>query len=219
MSIKRALLLSIAVMIVVAAVMAVILFLPDMASVSDQEERQEMTIIIRMMDEQDRRFRVNIIEPFEEEHNYKINVVVFDKITDVDIMLSNEAESGRYETGLVKTGAPVLGILKEYMIPLDEAAGKERVEADMNDYTDKAVEMGTFDGKAYYIPRKLEVRTMIFSKSKVADAVAGWTDHRDEIESILNAENGYGLPAGYTLESDSQPMGYVRPIRCLLLLG
>ena len=184
-----------------AIMIALIMISSSLGSVYSKEE-QEMTLVIRMMDEQHRWFRENIVIPFEEEYNCKINVATFDKLTDIEIMLSAEAKSNKHETGLVKVMTEALTPLKDYMMPLEDAGGKERLTEDLQEYVDKAVEIGTFDNKPYYMPRKLEIRTLLFLKSKVNDAVNGWTKFKDEIDSALKIENGYGLPANYALERD-----------------
>jgi hypothetical protein len=140
---------------------ALIMMSSSLGSVYSKEE-QEMTLVIRMMDEQHRWFRENIVIPFEEEYNCKINVATFDKLTDIEIMLSAEAKSNKHETGLVKVMTEALTPLKDYMMPLEDAGGKERLTEDLQEYVDKAVEIGTFDNKPYYMPRKLEIRTMLF---------------------------------------------------------
>jgi len=185
----------------VCVVMSTAMVASSVGCVVSTGEKREMNVIIRMMDAQDRWFRENIIKPFEKEYHCKINVVVFDKVTDVETMLERE-KTGKHETGLVKTEAPVLATFKRYMMPLEDVVGKEKMDKDMQDYVDNALGMGTFDGKVYYIPRKLEVRTMLYSKSKVADAVGGWGRYEDKINAAIRETNGYGLPAGYDLESD-----------------
>ena len=181
---------------------ALMMISSSLGGVRSKEDVREMTLVIRMMDEQHRWFRENIVIPFEKEHNCKINVATFDKLTDIEIMLSAEAKNNKHETGLVKVMVEALTPLKDYMMPLEDAVGKEKVTKDMQEYVDKAVEIGTYDNKPYYMPRKLEIRTLLFLKSKVNDAVNGWTKFKDEIDSALKIENGYGLPANYAFESD-----------------
>jgi hypothetical protein len=62
--------------------------------------------------------------------------------------------------------------------------------------------LGIHGGKQYLIPRKFETRIMVYSKSKVADALAIWRSFRDSINAEMKAMNGYGLPATYVLKDD-----------------
>ena len=72
----------------------------------------------------------------------------------------------------------------------------------MAEYLDIALDLGKVDGTLYYIPRKLETNTLLYLKSKVADAVANWKPLEADINAMFKAENGFGLPTGYNLEAD-----------------
>jgi ABC-type glycerol-3-phosphate transport system substrate-binding protein len=92
--------------------------------------------------------------------------------------------------------------LKGYLKPLNEIVDSAQVDMDMAEYLALAAGMGYIDNVPYYVPRKLETRVLFYRKSMVADAVAKLAKHRDRIDRDLKAQNGYGLPAGYALESD-----------------
>lgn len=164
----------------------------------------EMTILIRMMDQQDRWFREELIPAFENKYASKITVVTFDKYPDIEVMTDLEVKSGRHTIGVIKTPLEEVYplVAKGYMMPLKEIVGEEQLRNDLQEYISIGVEAGKLDGVQYYIPRKLETNTFFYLKSKVADALANWKSMKEEIDAMFKAHNGYGLPAGFDLETD-----------------
>ncbi len=164
----------------------------------------EITILIRMMDMQDAWFRENLIPAFEEQYNCRVNVVTFDNFPDIEAMLDLEARSGRHTIAVVKTPLEMVYplVAGEYMMPLADIVGADQLQQDLTEYVDIGIEAGSIDGVQYYIPRKLETNAFFYLPSKVADAVANWETMRDEIDAMFAAHNGFGLPAGFTLEAD-----------------
>ena len=164
----------------------------------------EMTVLIRMMDMQDKWFREELIPAAEKELNAKFNVVTFDKIEDIEVMVKLELDSGKKTIGLIKTESaevyPMVAL--EYMTPLEDIVGKEDLEKVKADYVDAAWEFGTIEGKTYYIPRKLETVMFFYLPSTVEAAVAGWEPMKADIDAMFKAYNGYGLPADYEFEAD-----------------
>jgi ABC-type glycerol-3-phosphate transport system substrate-binding protein len=166
--------------------------------------KKEMTVLLRMMPAQERFFRDNVVKPFEKKHNCKINIATFNKQWDIERMLKLEAGKKNPEIGLVKTPFEMTRVLagKGYMKKLSDAADSAQVAMDMAEYHPLAAGLGYIDQTPYYIPRKLETRILFYRKSKVTEAVEKFPAHRDRIDQQLEKENGYGLPAGYTLEAD-----------------
>jgi ABC-type glycerol-3-phosphate transport system substrate-binding protein len=178
-------------------------------SCSDKPDRTEMTVLIRMMDVQDLWFREKM-KQFEKEHKVKINVVTFDQVEDVRQMIDLEIRSGENKIGLVKTALEmVYPLAKEgYLIPLDQIVDPSQLKKDLAEYLEMAVDGATIDNRIYYLPRKLETYLLFYLKSKVEDAVKNWEEDKDEIDAILKGANGYGFPAGYRLESDTEQWDY-----------
>jgi ABC-type glycerol-3-phosphate transport system substrate-binding protein len=167
-------------------------------------EIAEMTILIRMMDMQDRWFREELIPAFEKEEGCKITAVTFNNFPDIEVMADLEVKSGRKTIGVIHTPMEEVYpmVAKEYMMPLADIVGKDQLQKDLAEYVDSGVEIGKIDGVQYYIPRKLECNAFFYLKSQVADAVANWKSMKGEIDAMFKANNGYGLPAGFTLEAD-----------------
>jgi ABC-type glycerol-3-phosphate transport system substrate-binding protein len=170
----------------------------------------EMTVLIRMMDMQDKWFREELVPAFEKEYNCKLNVVTFDKFPDIEVMVKLEVDTGRKTIGFVKTPQdevyPMVAL--GYMMPLEDIVGKEEVEKIKDEYVESAWNFGVIEGKTYYIPRKLETYLFFYLKSKVAEAVANWETFKDDINAMFKDYNGYGLPAGYEFEADPSEWDY-----------
>jgi maltose-binding protein MalE len=164
------------------------------------EAANEITILIRMMDMQDAWFRQELIPAFEQQTGAKVNVVTFDQFPDIEVMLDLENKSGRHTIGVVKTPIEEVYplVAREFMMPLTDLASAE----DLAEYVDEGLEGGQIDGVQYYIPRKLETNAFFYLPSQVDDAVANWETMKDDINAMFADYNGYGLPAGFTLEAD-----------------
>ncbi len=167
-------------------------------------QKNELTVLVRMMPAQQRFFRDEIVKAFEKENKCKINIATFNNEWDIERMLKLEAGKKQPEIGLVKTPFEMTRVLvaKGYMRNLAEIVDSAQVMQDLAEYHPLASGLGIIDGNAYYIPRKLETRVMFYRRSKVAEAVAKFAQHKARIDKELKSRNGYGLPKGYTLESD-----------------
>ena len=174
---------------------------PDSSMPEEGYKTDEMTIYIRMMESQDKWFQENIIRNFEKEYGVKINVRTFDSV--VDLMQVLELDKEQNTVGLVKTADSMLTplVANELVMNLKDIEGID-LDADLDEYLDQALELAYVDGEPYYIPRKLETNTLLYLKSKVQAAVAGWQAMEGDIDAMFAAENGVGLPDGYELEAD-----------------
>ena len=169
-----------------------------------QEKKEELTVLIKMMPAQQRYFVDEIIPAFEKSHNVKVNVATFTNAAEITRKLELDAKKSQPEISLVKTPFEMTDVLVEKGLvqPLAQITSQDQVNMDIAAYHPLAVSMGMVNNTFYYIPRKLETRVLFYLKSKVADAVAKFDGYKEEISSHLKEENGYGLPAGYVLESD-----------------
>jgi ABC-type glycerol-3-phosphate transport system substrate-binding protein len=167
-------------------------------------EVREFTLLIRMMDQQDRWFREELVPSFAKEAGAKITVVTFDQFPDIEVMADLEHKSGRHTIGVIKTPMEEVFpmVAKKFMMPLKDIVGEEQLRKDLAEYVDAGVEAGKIEGVQYYIPRKLEANAFFYLKSKVSKAVANWQSMKGDINAMFKAYNGYGLPAGYSLEPD-----------------
>jgi ABC-type glycerol-3-phosphate transport system substrate-binding protein len=170
----------------------------------NQKPKNEFTILLRMMPAQQRFFRDEIIKPFEQKNDCKINIATFTNQWDIENMLKLEKQKKAGDIGIVKTPFEMTRVLvgNGYMKSLNEIKDSSQVAEVMAEYHQLAAGLGYIDDVPYYIPRKLETQIMYYSKSKVADAVSKFSAYRDVIGKQLKTLNRYGLPAGYILEAD-----------------
>jgi len=170
----------------------------------NQSAPKEISVLIRMMPTQERFFREQIIPVFEKQNKCKINIVTFNSEWDIERILKLENSKKDPSIALVKTPFEMTrqlvkgGLISDLYSVMDS----NKVLMDMAEYHQLASGLSFFEGKPYYIPRKLETRVLFYRKSKVAEAVAKYPAHKDRIAAELKALNGYGLPAEYTLEAE-----------------
>jgi maltose-binding protein MalE len=160
-----------------------------------------MTILIHMIDAQDRWFRQEI-QGFAERNDIELNFVGYERLSDVESTLRLEKESKIRRIGLVKTHKDMVGPLAadRLVLPLSEIVPEQQLQEDLSDYLTVATNLGMRDGEVFYLPRKLETNTLLFLKSRVAEAVRNWKRHKAEINEMFRRHNGYGLPRDYRLE-------------------
>jgi ABC-type glycerol-3-phosphate transport system substrate-binding protein len=163
-----------------------------------------------MIDNQDRWFRERL-KGFAEEHHVDLKFVSYDRTAELRALLESERDATVKTIGLVKIQKPMLATLVEegLVMPLAKIVGGRQLVLDLDDYVDTALGDVYFEGKksggvaeAYYIPRKLEANTLLYRRSKVAEAVQRWTRFRPQIERMFREHNGHGLPSDYELETD-----------------
>ncbi len=173
---------------------------------SQKTEKKEISVLLRMMPSQERFFREQIIPEFEKQNNCKVSITTFTNEWDIERILKlEESKKDRQRSiTLVKTPFEMARVLvtKGYMKDLYSVTDSAKVLQDLAEYHQLASGLGYFNGKPYYIPRKLETRILFYRKSKVADAISKFESHRKRINAELKKQNGFGLPAQYVLESD-----------------
>jgi len=176
----------------------------------DRSAPREISVLIRMMPTQERFFREQIIPEFEKQNKCKINIVTFNSEWDIERILKLENSKKDPSIALVKTPFEMTrqlvkgGLINDLYSVMDS----NKVLMDMAEYHQLASGLSFFEGKPYYIPRKLETRIMFYRKSKVAEAVAKFPSHKDRINNELKEMNGYGLPADYVLEAEPSKWDY-----------
>lgn len=165
---------------------------------------KEITVLIRMMPAQERFFRETIIPEFEKLNQCKVNIANFNSEWDIERILNLEKSKKKSNIALVKTPFEMTRVLvkKGLMQDLYSVMDSNQVQFDMAEYHQLASALGYFDGKPYYLPRKLETRVLFYRKSKVSEAVDKFESHRARLQAELKKQNGFGLPSGYVLEKD-----------------
>lgn len=168
------------------------------------KEKEELTVLIKMMPAQQRYFEDKVLPAFEKKFNCKVNVATFNNAAEITRKLELDAKKATPEISLVKTPFEMTTVLvdKGLVQPLAAVTNADQVNMDIAPYHPVAASMGMVNDTFYYFPRKLETRILFYLKSKVADAVNRFDSYREGVNGILKEQNGYGLPAGYVLEND-----------------
>lgn len=164
---------------------------------------RQVSVLIRMMPEQEKYFRERIIPPFEKKNRCKVEVVSYRETGDLDSSIRKLP--GR--CALVKTPLEQTRKLVDegLMMPVDSVAGQDMAGVQQAYFL---LSLATVDGRLYYYPRKFETRIMVYLKSKVREAVMRWGDRSDEIDSVLKKYTGHGLPNDFVLEEDPNQWDY-----------
>jgi len=183
---------------------AVIVVLFSLFAGCNKTPPKEISILVRMMPAQKRFFTETILPDFEKKYQCKVSVSTFESEWDIERILKLESSKKKSSIALVKTPFEMTRLLvkKGLIQDLYSVMDSNQVLHDVAEYHQLATGLGFFDGKPYYIPRKLETRVFFYRKSKVADAIKKFPAHRERINTELKAENGFGIPEGYELEED-----------------
>ncbi|MBD3419380.1 MAG: extracellular solute-binding protein [Chitinivibrionales bacterium] len=184
-----------------AAAIAVVL---GMSGCARKTDTPTITILLRMMPAQERFLRDEIVPAFEKEHDCKVQIANFDNQWDIERLLRLENEKKNPEIDIVKTPFEMTRVLvdKGYIQELTTVTDSPTAMQDLAEYHQLASGLGYIDGKPFYIPRKLESRILFYRKSMVADAIAKYAAHKQDIDTRLKALNGKGFPADYQLEAE-----------------
>ncbi|MEQ8187280.1 MAG: extracellular solute-binding protein [Candidatus Eremiobacterota bacterium] len=180
----------------------------------EKKPQKRMTLLIRMMKQQEYWFRKNIKkfeEDYEKKHGEKlvIDVSRYTSMEDISFMVDLEKRQGRKTIGLIKTQKEMLVPMVErgFYIPMSQIKGYNE-KTFMDTFLPEAIQLATVNGDIYYIPRKLETNTMVYLKSQVKDSFENWETYRNDINKMLKNENGYGLPGDYVLEEEPHLWDY-----------
>ncbi|MBD3344991.1 MAG: extracellular solute-binding protein [Chitinivibrionales bacterium] len=172
--------------------------------------RLQTSVLIKMVENQDKYFRQEVIPPFEKEQNVDIDVISYPEIE----KLEEELQKYAGNAGLVKVpfGKSASLIRQNLIKPLNSFLPPDEIK----EYTDTYLltSLSKYGEEYYFVPRKFETRIMVFRKSRVADALAVWRDHKDSIDAALKKINGYGLPAAYHFENDPNKWDFFDIFTC-----
>ncbi len=91
--------------------LTVFLLLAGLLGCSREPKRAEFVLVSRMMDIQDKWFRANLVQSFEEQCRCRIVVSQFDRVWDLEKILSLDRGSEK-KILLVKTPLQMMGVLK-----------------------------------------------------------------------------------------------------------
>ena len=166
--------------------------------------RYTMSVLIKMIKDQEDYFRQSVIPGFDKEHHGRTLVEPYTSTDSIEFEMNKRAATA----GLVKVPfdkAPQL-VREGRIKALDDFLAPAQIAEFNNDYL--LTSLAKYNDKHYYVPRKFETRIMVYCKSKVSDALASWRKFKPAADSALKAVNGYGFPSAYALEEDPNQWDY-----------
>jgi hypothetical protein len=163
-----------------------------------------MVALVSMVPDQELYFRDEMLPPFCRENRAKVDVVHYGNIDSLDDYLRTYA--GR--VGLVKVpfDRRTMLIDRGAFKKLDEFLTPAQLASFKADYL--LTTFGNANGRPCLIPRKFETRIMVYSRSRVAEALGLWRKYKGEMDAEMKRYNGYGLPSNYLLEDDPNEWDY-----------
>jgi len=165
---------------------------------------REQRILIHMMPDQAAYFENTLLRPYERETSCNVRVETYQSTDSIEEALA--AEQGLISVVKIPFDKATPLLRRGRVACLDTILTPGELERFKNDYL--MTSAGALGGRPCLVPRKFETRIMVYCKSKVADAVQRWHEHRKAADSALVRLNGYGLPVTYELEDDPELWDY-----------
>jgi ABC-type glycerol-3-phosphate transport system substrate-binding protein len=173
--------------------------------------KDKITVLISMVGPQKEYFEKVLIQSFAMVYNIDVDVINAENIDNIEQQL--DADKKNIGLFMVPFGKCWSLVNKNKVMPLNSFISKKDLESIPKEYI--LTWLGQQNGLTYFLPQKYETRIMTYCKSKVADAVDKWNmlpesggSLRDSIGLKMKEINGFGLPTGYTLESDPNMWDY-----------
>lgn len=159
---------------------------------------KKLTVLAQMEPKHEFYFKNTILKSFEKKTSIKVNFIEYRDADNLESYLKKY--SG--EINLVQVPFEKSGELmrKGYFKPLDSFLSSDELRFFNDNYLLSS--FGMVDGRPTLIPRQFETRLLVYSKSKVVDALKKWPEMKDFITSEIKKYTGFGLPSRYLLESD-----------------
>ena len=172
--------------------------------------KENMTVVVSMIDPHLEYFSKSVIRPFEKEHRVDISIVNSNEIDAIDDIVSGIDDVGLF---MVPFGTAWRMVDKKKILPLQRILTNQEYRVFNEEYI--LTWLGRKNNNQYFMPCKYETRIMVYRKSKADEAVSLWngtgdkkTTLQDTIVSHLRSVNGIGLPRGYRLEADPEQWDY-----------
>ena len=138
----------------------------------------DVTILLKMIPEQEAFFIESFLKPFEKKHECTVTVERFADNWELTEKLSGNGS--QIDVVKVPMGMGWQLVQKDLVSPLATVISPAELAEVRKTYF--LLNLATFENKLYYIPRKFETRIMVYLKSKVGDAVLGGQGYRGQID-------------------------------------
>lgn len=153
--------------------------------------------------DQESLYRSRILRPFEKKHKCIVDLRIYKDPAELPALLSSGDTVDLVDPPLSMTRALIGGNL---MTPLDRVLKPKELADLRKEYF--LMDLGSVQGRTFFLPRYLETPVLVYLKSQVTEAVQYWELRKDEINRALAKYNGQGLPRNYVLEKDPAQWDY-----------
>ena len=165
---------------------------------------QKLTVLTNMEPDQDYYFKNTLLKEYEKKTSIKVNVLKYRNSDSLERYL--QMYSGKVNLVLVPDEKSRFLLKMGYFKPLDLFLTPEEVRFFNNNYLLSS--FGMADARPTLIPRQFETSLLVYSKSRLNDALQRWPELKEKISSDIKKNNSFGLPAGYSLEADPSKWDY-----------
>lgn len=163
----------------------------------------KVKVVMHLRPDQLEPYRTRILEPFEKKFNCVVDLRTYDDPAQLPQLLTTGDTVDLVDPPLSMTRS-LVG--RGLIAPLDEVVTPKELAELRKEFF--LMDMGSVQGRTYFLPRYLETPVLIYLKSQVAEAVQYWDFRKDEINRVLARHNGKGLPRNYVLERDPSQWDY-----------
>src|SRR5512133_1962177 len=159
---------------------------------------KKLSILVDMEPDQRQYLKNTMLYGYEKKTAVKVNVFDYKNADSLEDYLKKY--SGRVNLVEVPFEKSDALARKGFFKPLDSFLTSEELRFFNDNFL--LGSFGMVSNRPTLIPRSFETPVLVYSKSKVADALKAWAANKEIIAQNLKTYNGFGLPTGYNLEDD-----------------
>ncbi|MFQ5605673.1 MAG: extracellular solute-binding protein [bacterium] len=179
------------------------------------------SVIVPYSNEQKAEFHENVLRRFEEKHKVQIVLKSFDENYEENLfnVLNSEQDSSNvilakvplHYTGILLNGNRARLISYDDLVSQSATLDERPLDSLLAQLDADAVRLGrrqTTSGELYFMPAEFQTTVLVYSTSKVADAVQNWQSQKPLVDAAFYAITGHSLPADYRLEDNPELWDY-----------
>ena len=167
-----------------------------------REAPKPLVVLLNVVPAQQRYLENEVLGGFERLYNVKVKLVNYETSEELKKMLLQDSIISQITLVSVPFEMAESLAAAGTIVPFSQIVAPSVLQFDADTYYEKFVKFGKIDGEYFYFPHRIEVPVLFFLKSRVAQARELLPRYRREIERVLRATNGVGLPKGYVLDDN-----------------
>jgi len=183
--------------VAVDAFFAVVNFYP----IAPKPSRGPKRYVVMQLDAvQAKWFQDNILDDFNDQANLDVQLIRVDDDAQLQPQLAQAVKDGKDVVGVTLPLVQIPRALDAKLVhPYTDAIAPKRIADELGALGPSVLAPGKRNGEQAFLPRMTVVDVLAYRVSKVRDAILHWTQLRQQIDAVLRAVNGHGLPADYEL--------------------